>query len=298
MKTTGITSVCVLTLAAGASMAFAPAKDDWGNAGDNAAFRNPANPGKQHANLLGSMLGTWNTTTTFFAGPGINSNQTSRGTAKCSQLLGGRFCQLELEGDMLGTPFKAVSLYGFNASADQFENCWMDTGTTGMTISYGSKQGEKSILWESEYTDPTTGESKTTHSVLSFPSYQTMSYELFELGADGSRWKVMQIAFDRTNLVQQQPKGQSGTRASAGPTPAQRANLARARRMSQEKSERRAAELRERWETRTAGAPAQQQPNEWDNDQQWSPPPADWQPAQEQQAEAEELSLEWSSEPE
>jgi hypothetical protein len=296
MKTTGITSVCVLTLAAGASMAFAPAKDDRGNADNNVAFQNPANPGKQHANLLGSMLGTWNTTTTFFAGPGINSNQTSRGTAKCTQLLGGRFCQLELEGDMLGTPFRAVSLYGYNASADQFENCWMDTGTTGMTISYGSKQGEQAILWESEYTDPSTGESKTTHSVLSFPGYQTMSYELFEVSADGSKWKVMQIAFDRTNVTQQRT-GEKSARNSTGPTPAQRANLARARRMSQEKSERRAEELRQQWEARMAGAPAQQR-NDWNNDQQWSPPPADWQPAQEQQAEAEELSQDWSSQPE
>jgi len=74
---------------------------------------------------LASLAGDYEVSTSFTP-PGGEAMQ-SKGTAKLTAVLDGRFLLEENEGEMMGTKIKGMRIYGWNAEAKQFEGVWMYT---------------------------------------------------------------------------------------------------------------------------------------------------------------------------
>lgn len=91
------------------------------------------------------------TTKTKMTGEGMPPEETV-GTAKITMSLDGRFLVTEEDGTMMGMPFKAMKISGYNNGAKRFESVWMYTMSTGMLNMTGSSEDNgKTIKWKGTY---------------------------------------------------------------------------------------------------------------------------------------------------
>lgn len=203
MKKT-VTIVASLALAAAAGFVVAQQNSDQ----PMKAWIKANMPGSNHAYLLGNMLGTWNATSTMWLQPGAQP-VTSEGTSVCTQQMTGRFVQMEHEGEMNNLPFRGLGYFGYNNATDQFENVWMDSSSTSMMFSTGSKSNNE-ITWRGQYVDPVTKQTKIGRSVTRFDSRDQMTFQMFETWTDGSEFKTLEIVYTRAhnqnNDAQAQPR--------------------------------------------------------------------------------------------
>src|SRR5207247_105391 len=71
-----------------------------------AAMMKAISPGENHK-ALEPLAGNWETAATFTMGPGLPTMQ-SKGGCKRHWVLGGRFLQEEVTGEMMGMPFEGL----------------------------------------------------------------------------------------------------------------------------------------------------------------------------------------------
>ncbi|MFO0856731.1 MAG: DUF1579 domain-containing protein [Phycisphaerales bacterium] len=153
-------------------------------------------PGKNHAFLLGNMLGEWEAKSQFWMQPN-SQPQSSTGTCVCTQQMTGRFVQMEHTGEMMGMPFKGLGYFGYDNATEKFQNVWMDSSSTGMMMSIGSKEGDNKLTWTGSYTDPMSKQLKTSRSTTTFTDRNTMVFEMFETWTDGTEFKTLEITYTR-----------------------------------------------------------------------------------------------------
>jgi len=154
-------------------------------------------PGKEHAELVGNRVGDWNVQCKFMM-PGMPAQEsTAKAACRAMPGMGGRFVQMDYDGEMMGFPFKGVGIYGFNNATKKYESVWFDSTSTNMMISTGEKKADGSIEWRSEYMDPMTKEMKKSRMVDRFPDRDTMVFEMYEVNTDGTEFKAMELTYTR-----------------------------------------------------------------------------------------------------
>lgn len=101
-------------------------------------------PGPEHA-ALAKLAGEYTTVSRFRVKPG-ESGQESKGTAKLTSILGGRFLDEEAKGELMGQPTTSRHMYGYNAEAKKYEGSWVYSASTAiMTLTGKSADGGKTI---------------------------------------------------------------------------------------------------------------------------------------------------------
>lgn len=153
-------------------------------------------PSKEHVMLAKNMAGNWNATTKFWMAPNTEA-VTSTGTAQFSPVMGARFIMQEQTGEFAGQKFKGLGFFGYNNGAKCFESFWIDNESTLMLMSTGTQQADGSIEWKGTYTDPMSGEKRTSRSVTRFPAENTFVYEMYEKGSDGTEFKSLEVTYTR-----------------------------------------------------------------------------------------------------
>jgi hypothetical protein len=71
---------------------------------------------------------------------------TSKGTARLTSILDGRFLLEEHEGEMMGEKIKGMRLYGWNAEAKVFEGTWVYTQSNAMMRLSGRAGADRSSV--------------------------------------------------------------------------------------------------------------------------------------------------------
>ncbi len=155
-----------------------------------------AMPGEHHR-LLGKMAGEWTTAVKYRMNPEVEVAE-STGTCERKWILGKRFLLEEFDGGMLGLPFRALAIYGYDAFDKKYTSVWVDTTSTAMTTSQGTcrKQCEL-IAFTGQHADPWTGTKRPSRGVTRFISDQRHVLELYEPGPDGKEFKVLEIVYTR-----------------------------------------------------------------------------------------------------
>ncbi len=153
-------------------------------------------PGKNHAFLLGNMLGEWNASSKLWLQPN-SEPQSSEGTCVCTPMMTGRFVQMEHSGEMMGLPFKGLGYFGYNNASEKFENVWMDSSSTSLMVSTGGKQNDNTVVWTGNYVDPMTKQTKTSKSTTRFVGQNEMVFEMYETWTDGTEFKTLEITYTR-----------------------------------------------------------------------------------------------------
>jgi hypothetical protein len=102
------------------------------------------NPGPEHE-ALAKLAGEY-TTMMRFRPTAAQPAQESKGTAKFTSVLDGRFILEESTGEQFGKQFKARKIYGYNNAAKRYESAWVYTASTAiMTLHGSSPDGGKTI---------------------------------------------------------------------------------------------------------------------------------------------------------
>jgi hypothetical protein len=157
------------------------------------AMEKAATPGAMHK-FLASLAGTWTVESKAWMGPG--EPMTSKGTATCTMILGGRYLLEEIKADFGGMPFEGRGITGYDNTAKQFQAVWVDTMGTGLGIATGSLDPTGKILTSKmTFMDPRTGKEGSMRTVLKIVDEKTHVFEVFEPGPDGKEVKTMEMTY-------------------------------------------------------------------------------------------------------
>src|SRR5262245_31327393 len=113
-------------------------------------------PGPAHK-ALEPLVGSWKAEVKCWHQPG-GEPQTSHGTAKTRWTLNSRFLEEEFQGEMMGKPFRGISLMGYDNTKQTYNSVWVSDMQTSMFVSEGKgENGNKVITLEGKTNCPGTG---------------------------------------------------------------------------------------------------------------------------------------------
>ncbi len=161
---------------------------------DMQAMMAAGTPGKMHERLA-QDIGTWRCKTTMWMAPDTEP-MTSEGTSTVTPLLGGRFTECEMKGEMPGMgPYDGLGIYGFDNVSQQFVCTWIDNHGTGMMNGVGELSADgKTINWEFTGNCPVTRKPITMREVETTTGPNTKTLEMFGTPPKGGEeFKMMSI---------------------------------------------------------------------------------------------------------
>jgi hypothetical protein len=174
-----------------------PAAPDMGADPKMAEMMASMTPGEHHAHLA-KFAGDWDVKSKMWMEEGAPPMEsTAVVTAKME--MGGRFLYIHYNGDMMGQPFKGVSMMGYNNNSKQHESVWVDNMSTGIWYSTGSCSADgKTYTLSGIFTEPD-GTKKTTREVTSWTGADTYTMEFYETPGEkgGKERKMMELAYTR-----------------------------------------------------------------------------------------------------
>ena len=165
--------------------------------GAMAAWMQAAQPGPEHQNLA-FMIGAWTTTSmTWFAGPDAPAT-TTRGTAECRWILGGRYVQMVYRSTMMGMPFEGISISGFDRARNVYCDTWVDNMSTGPYTSTGAYDAKKKVFtYHGQMNDPVTKiYGYTVKSRITILGPDHFKFEMFN-PHQGESAKMMEVIYQR-----------------------------------------------------------------------------------------------------
>lgn len=151
---------------------------------------------ENHITLNLDLAGEWATTTKFWATPGA-PEQTSTGKSTFMPVLGGRFVQQEFTGQIMGDTFKGFAWFGFNNGTQKFENVWIDSESTGLLVTTGTRGQDGTITFTGNFADPVTGQKKATRSTMTWTDKNTVVFSMFDTSSDGQEFKNLEVTYVR-----------------------------------------------------------------------------------------------------
>ncbi len=143
--------------------------------------------------MLTKGVGTWKMKTSFWMAPGTEP-MVSEATAVSEMILGGRYLQTKISGNMMGMPFEGVSTEGYDNAANVFVTSWIDNMGTGMMYMTGKwDETTKSISYSGKAVDPMTGNWIDVRQLVTYTSENSTKIEMYGPGPDGKEFKNMEI---------------------------------------------------------------------------------------------------------
>ena len=153
-------------------------------------------PGASHQ-ALEALIGNWQAEVKCWMAPDAPPTLT-KGTAKSSWAMNGRFVQQEFSGEFMGKPFRGMSLMGYDNTKEKFNNVWVDDMHTSMfTSEGGAESGNKVITLEGRYDCPLTGQKDLSmKQVIRIVSQDKHVFEMHD-PSKGANSKTMEITYSR-----------------------------------------------------------------------------------------------------
>ena len=153
-------------------------------------------PGAPHKNLE-PFVGEWNAEVKMFMDSSAPPS-TSKGSAKSTWAMGGRFVEQEFKGEFMGKPFNGRSFTGFDNVRQKYNSFWIDDMSTGMFIAEGkADKGGKVLTFEGTHSCPETGEThKASKQIIRIISRDKHIYEMYD-PSKGANAKTMEITYTR-----------------------------------------------------------------------------------------------------
>jgi hypothetical protein len=120
-------------------------------------FEAAGTPGAEHK-ALEPLVGDWNVEVKLWMAPEAPPEIT-KGSAKSSWAMNGRFVQEEFKGEFMGKPFRGLSFMGYDNTKKKYNSVWMDDMHTAMFTSEGEGSADgKTISLEGKSDCPLTGQ--------------------------------------------------------------------------------------------------------------------------------------------
>lgn len=154
-------------------------------------------PGEQHQ-VLQTCVGKWDLTARWWMEPG-SEPQESKATSEFKPVLGGRFFQENVSGEMDGSPFHGLGITGYDNFKGKYFSFWIDEMGTSYLLTEGTADPTgKVITMEGQYDDFMTGEKgKSMKTVMRMIDNDHQVYEMYIPGKDGKMWKSFEVDYTR-----------------------------------------------------------------------------------------------------
>lgn len=153
-------------------------------------------PGEHHQHIA-KMAGTWNYKSKMWMDPAAPPVE-SEGKTTNEMILGGRFLQQHVMGNMSGMPFEGIGIDGYDKGADKHTAVWMDNfGTMMMTFEGTCSKEDMSTTMTSTYRDPMSGQMATSKTVSRWKDPSTLVFEMYNVLPDGKDMKMMEIVYTK-----------------------------------------------------------------------------------------------------
>ncbi len=154
-------------------------------------------PGDNHKKM-DDLVGTWETTVSMWMGAD-QPPQVTKGVAEMKWVLGGRFIQEDMKGEMMGMPYSGMGLLGYDNFNKKYTFVWADNSSTQMSTSEGTFDPTgKVITYFGKMDEPMTGEhDKTVKYVTRIVSKDKNIFEIHDLSLPEPNTKVMEIVYTR-----------------------------------------------------------------------------------------------------
>ncbi len=149
-------------------------------------------PGKHHAELA-KQVGEWDADCETYM-PGMPV-QKSKGFAKTTMIMDGRFLREEFKGTMMGQPFDGLMLLGYDNNLKRYDSMWIDSMGTGMMVTH-SKSDSPEELTGSFYC-PMVQKEVTARLITKTISNDEHVFEMYAPGPDGKEALTMRITYHR-----------------------------------------------------------------------------------------------------
>jgi hypothetical protein len=153
-------------------------------------------PGPAHQ-ALAPLVGEWTAEVKMWMEPDAPPTIT-KGTAKSTWTLKGRFVQQEFNGEFMGKPFPGTSFTGYDNVWQKYRSVWIDDMSTTMVTSEGDADtGGKVITFGGNYACALTGEkNKETKQIYRIISHDKHIFEMHD-PSRGDNSKTMEIVYTR-----------------------------------------------------------------------------------------------------
>ncbi len=159
-------------------------------------YMKAATPGPEHQKLA-KLAGKWKLQVTAWMAPGAPPEK-SEGTAEFTSLLGGRYLQQEVHGNMGGQPFEGRGVEGYDNVTKESFGTWMDTMSTGLLVARGKCAADaKKCTYRGTMPDAVAGKAVPMTEILTYTDDDHFSFELHGPGPDGKVFKMIEIAYTR-----------------------------------------------------------------------------------------------------
>jgi hypothetical protein len=87
-------------------------------------------PGEHHKHLA-NMAGAFEYTSKMWMAPGTPPME-SKGTSEAEMIMGGRYLQDVVAGDVMGMAFEGIGWTGYDNTSDEYTFAWIDNMSTGI----------------------------------------------------------------------------------------------------------------------------------------------------------------------
>ena len=159
-------------------------------------YMKAATPGPEHAELA-KLAGKWKLAVSTWmtpAGPPLKSE----GTAEFKTLLGGRYVQEEVHGDVGGQPFEGIGIQGYDNVTKQRVGTWMDSMSTGLMVTHGKcAAGAKKCSFRGKMPDAVAGKEMPVSSTMTMIDDNHFKFEMSGPAPDGKVFKMLEILYTR-----------------------------------------------------------------------------------------------------
>ena len=161
------------------------------------AYLELSKPGPEHAKLK-MRVGNWKVAGTFYMAPDAPPMK-SEATSNIRPLMEGRYFREQYAGDFMGMKFTGIGVFGYDKGAKKYFSTWIDSMSTGLMRSDGVADASGDVItYVGEYFDPQRNATVKQKYVLTLKSRKTHSSAVYEVAADGSERKIMDLVYTRT----------------------------------------------------------------------------------------------------
>lgn len=159
-------------------------------------YMKAATPGPEHQRLA-KMAGKWKLQVTSWMAPGAPPMK-SEGTAEFTSVLGGRFLQQEVKGDMGGQPFEGRGIEGYDNVTKENFGTWTDSMSTGLMVVRGKCPATaKKCTYKGSVPDAVAGKAVPVTEIITYTDDDHFSFEMHGPGPGGKNFKMLEIAYTR-----------------------------------------------------------------------------------------------------
>ena len=194
---------CLALTAALASWADEPAQKEKGkppSAMDQKVimekYVQAATPGPEHQKM-GKMAGKWKLVVTMWMSPGAPAEK-SEATAEFKPILGGRYLQQEVRGNMNGQTFEGLGVEGYDNVTKERFGTWVDNMGTGPMVVRGKCGADaKKCTLKGKVSDAMAGKEVPVTETVTIKDDNTFTFEMQGPGPDGKMFKTLEILYTR-----------------------------------------------------------------------------------------------------